>query len=230
MMIGTIDDLILATVAFVGGHFLLSSPAVRSRLIAQLGERRFAGVYSAVAGVGFVWLLFAFGAAPRVPLWAAPDWARVLPFLIVPLSAILFVCSLTQRNPTAVMQPLAPAGEDPAPGILKITRHPMMWAFGLWALAHIPINGHAAALILFGSLAILALGGTLAIDAKRRERDPEGFARLAAVTSNLPGAALLAGRTRMSVGDIGWRRLALGIALYVVLIFAHPLITGIAIY
>lgn len=229
-MIGTIDGLILATIAFVGGHFLLASPSIRTRLVAQFGERGFAGVYSALAIAAFIWMLLAFGAAPRVPLWTAPAWARALPFVIVPFAAILFVCSLTQRNPTAVMQSMAPASADPAPGILKVTRHPMMWAFGLWALAHIPINGHAAALVLFGSLAILALGGTLAIDAKRRARDPAGFGRLAAATSNLPFAALISGRVRLALGDIGWWRPALGLALYVALIFAHPLIAGVATY
>jgi uncharacterized membrane protein len=229
-MVGTIDNLILATIAFVGGHFLLSSPAVRSRFVTRLGERGFAGVYSVLAMAAFVWMLLAFGAAPRVPLWISPGWARVLPFIVMPLSAILFVCGLTQRNPTLVMQSVAPAGSDPAPGILKVTRHPMMWSFGLWALAHIPINDHAAAFILFGSLAILALGGTLAIDGKRRARDPDGFHRLAAVTSNLPFVALITGRTRVKLSEIGWWRPALGIALYVALIFAHPSIVGVATY
>jgi uncharacterized membrane protein len=229
-MIGTIDDLILATSVFVGGHFLLSSPPIRSPLAARLGERGFAGLYSVLAIAAFIWMLLAFGAAPRVPLWTAPGWARTLPFVIMPLAALLLVAGLTQLNPTLVMQSMVAAGSDPAPGILKVTRHPMMWAFGLWALAHIPINSHAAALILFGSLAVLALGGTLAIDAKHRARDPDGFNRLAAATSNLPFAALLSGRARVTPGDIGGWRLVLAAALYVALLVGHPLIAGVAIY
>ena len=77
------------------------------------------------------------------------------------------------------------------------------------AVAHLIVNGELAAQLLFGGIAILAFGGTLAIDAKRRVRDPAGFARLAAQTSNIPMAALIAGRTRLYFGDIGWWRLLL---------------------
>jgi len=48
-----------------------------------------------------------------------------------------------------------------------ITRHPFLWGIALWALVHLIINGDLASLILFGSLLLLAVGGTLAIDARR---------------------------------------------------------------
>lgn len=97
---------------------------------------------------------------------------------------------------------------------------------GVWAVAHLIINGEVAAQLFFGGIAILAFGGALAIDAKRRARDPTGFARLAAQTSNIPLAALIAGRTRLHFGDIGWWRLLLAAALFAALIFAHPLFSG----
>src|SRR3546814_16088863 len=99
------------------------------------------------------------------------------------------------------------SGGRPAPGILAITRHPVMWAFALWALAHVPANGTAADLILFGSIAILALVGTLTIDAKKRRPWGEAeWARFAGPTSNLPFAALLAARARLRPGGIGGPR------------------------
>jgi uncharacterized membrane protein len=229
-MTGTLGWLALAMVAFVGGHFLLSSPAVRGPLVARLGEGPFLGLYSGVAIAFFVWFLFAYGAAPYVELWPAPTWARSLPVIVMPLATLLAVCGYGQPNPTAVMQAIAPAGSDPAPGVLKITRHPIMWSMGLWALAHIPPNGDAASLILFGGLAALALGGTLAIDAKRRARDPEGFGRLAAATSNVPFAAMLSGRARLRYVDIGWWRLLVATLLYFALVLAHPFIAGVALF
>jgi uncharacterized membrane protein len=93
-------------------------------------------------------------------------------------------------------------------------------------VAHIPPNGDAASLILFGGLTILALGGTLAIDAKRRARDPEGFARLAAVTSNVPFAAIRDGRSRLA--RVALWRLLLAAAAYFALLAAHPWIAGVA--
>ncbi len=221
--------LFIATLAFVGGHFLLSSPPVRGPLVARLGEGAFAAVYSFLMLAAFAWMLIEFGSAPVFPLWDAAGWAKSLAGIVMPLSTLLFIGSVTQRNPTMGPGGFAPEGVDPAPGMLKITRHPMLWSFGLWAVVHLPANGHAAALILFGGIGILALGGTLAIDHKRRLRDPEGFARFRAATSNIPFAAMLSGRTRLSYSDIGWWRLALAVALYTGLIFAHPLIAGRAL-
>jgi uncharacterized membrane protein len=149
----------------------------------------------------------------------------MVPVVVMPFACLLFIGSITGPNPTMVMQSIA-ADADPAPGVLKATRHPMLWSFGLWALAHLVANGDAAALMLFGGLAVLALGGTIAIDVKRRGRDPQGFARLAARTSNVPLAALIEGRARVSFGEIGWWRIGLAAVLYVVLIFAHPLLAG----
>jgi uncharacterized membrane protein len=46
-------------------------------------------------------------------------------------------------------------------------------------------------------------------------------------TSYLPLAAILSGRTRVSLGEIGWWRLALGLALYVVLLAVHGRLFGV---
>lgn len=217
-------NLALAVLAFVGGHFLLSSPPVRNPAAVRMGEKAFAGLYSVLMLAAFVWMVRTFRMAPFMPLWSLPDGVRLIPVVVMPFACLLFVGSLTGRNPTMVMQSV-PASGDPAPGILKVTRYPMLWAFGLWALAHLIVNGEAAAVLLFGGIAVLSLVGTLAIDAKKRARDPEGFARLAAHTSNLPLAALIEGRTRLHVSDIGWWRLGLAAALYVGLLLGHPGLT-----
>jgi uncharacterized membrane protein len=101
-----------------------------------------------------------------------------------------------------------------------------MWAIGLWALAHLPANGDLASLLFFGSLAALALGGTVAIDRKKRLALGTNWGRLAEVTSNVPFLALLAGRTGLRLGEIGFLRLVAGVLLYAVLLLAHPLYTG----
>lgn len=214
-------NLLLAVVAFVGGHFLLSSSPVRKPVASRIGEQAFIGLYSALMLAAFVWMVAAFRAAPFIPLWSPPDGARLIPVIVMPFAFLLFVGSLTVRNPTLLMQSV-PASGDPAPGLLKVTRFPMLWAFGLWALAHLIVSGDAAGLLFFGGIAMLALIGTLAIDAKRRARDPAGFARLAAQTSNLPLAALIAGRTRLHVSDVGLWRIALAAAAYVVVMLVHP--------
>ena len=219
-----LGELALAALAFVGGHFLLSSSPVRRPLAAALGEFGFAGVYSVLAIAAFIWMLRSYGQAPYVELWPALPALRFIPLFVMPFAVLLVIGGYTQRNPTAVMQPMAGAG-NPAPGILTITRHPVMWGIALWAFSHLPPNGDAASLILFGGLAVLALGGTVAIDAKRRTRDPDSFARLAAATSNVPFLAIREGRARL--GRVQPWRLVLAAAAYLAFLMAHPWIAGV---
>ncbi len=224
--------LALAAAFFVGGHFLVSSTGLRPILIGVLGERRYLGLYSLVAILLFLWLLLSYVTAPYVTLWEAPGWAAWLPIIVMPFTLLLLVAGLTQPNPTAVAMP-GGAGEAQRraaaspQGILAITRHPMLWAFGLWGLSHAPANGDAASLILFGSMAVLALGGTIAIDARKRRNAGADWERLAAATSNLPFAALCAGRARIALGEIGWWRPALALVLYALLLALHPLVIGV---
>jgi uncharacterized membrane protein len=235
--------LLAAAVAFVGSHFVLAAPRTRAALVRHLGERGFAGVFSLVAAVTLVVLVIAFSRAPYAELWPPLPALRWIPTLVLPFAALLLICGVSQQNPTAVMQGFDPKARDPAPGILKITRHPVMWAIGLWALSHLAPNGDLAALIFFGSIAFLALYGTIQIEAKRRAREPDGFARFAEVTSNVPLAALLSEKcrefwktaygidpARTVWSEIGLWRVTAALALYVTLVIAHPWITGVAVH
>ncbi|WP_119460716.1 NnrU family protein [Rhodospirillaceae bacterium SYSU D60014] len=223
---GGLVELSVAALLLVGSHFLLSSAPIRGRLAGALGERGFLGLYSALALVLFIWLIWSYGDAPVVPLWSPPEGTAWLAILVMPLALLLLVGGYSQRNPTAVMQEKA-AGERPAPGILAITRHPVMWAIGLWALVHLASNGDAASAILFGALAVLALAGTVVIDSKKRRSWGADWARFAAVTSNIPFAAILAGRARFHPAEMGWTRLAAAIGLYAALLALHPVVIGV---
>ena len=70
-------------------------------------------------------------------------------------------------------------------------------------------------------MGVTALRGTFDIDRKRRRSNPEAFARFEAVSSNIPFAALRAGRTRLV-----WRELLLplllDLALAVAAVLLHP--------
>jgi uncharacterized membrane protein len=230
MVLGGFGDLILASVLFVGGHFLLSSEAVRPKLAGVLGERGFAAVYSVLMIVLLVWMVMGFNRAPHVELWPTRGWMNFVPLVVMPLATFLLIGGVTQYNPTLVNAKFVEERDDPAPGILKVTRNPILWAIGLWAVAHLPPNGDVASLIFFGSLAFLALYGTERLEAKRRARDPNGFSRFASTTSNLPFAAIAEGRTTFALADIGWWRLALTAAVYVALFLAHPWIAGVGIH
>lgn len=221
-------ELIAAVLVFLASHAVPSLKPVRGALVARLGERAFRSLYSLVSLALVVWLGFAYARAPYVELWATRPWMIWVPVLVMPFACLLFVGTLTAPNPLSISA--SRAVYDPArPGIVSITRHPLMVAFALWAGAHILPNGDAASLILFGLLFLLSLAGPPSLDAKRRARLGEAeWRRLAAPTSSLPLAAVLTGRTRLDGAGIGLGRLAAALALYALLILAHPWVIGVS--
>jgi uncharacterized membrane protein len=224
-----IVSLAIAGIAFCGSHVLLSSTRLRGSLRDQLGERGFIAVYSVTALVTFAWFLVAYAHSPTVPLWPGQRWTSLVPILVMPLATILLVAGYTTPNPTAVGMERSARADDPAPGVLRITRHPVMWAIGLWATSHVIANGDLRSLIFFGAFAVLSLGGTLLIDRKKQLALGSNWARLAEVTSNLPFAALVAGRSRMRWRDISLLRVIAGLLLYAVLYRGHAIIAGVPV-
>jgi uncharacterized membrane protein len=227
-MTGTLTALLFAVLAFVGGHFVLSAPALRGRLVAVLGERAFAGIYSVLMILALTWVVAAYRVAPPRIIWDFGPAVNWLPIVVMPFALILAVLGLVARNPTAVMGAgfLGPQGSA-VRGPATITRHPFLAGAALWAIAHLIANGDAASIILFGGMAILSIAGMYAIDHKRALKLGGAWQSFAAQTSRLPFAAALSGRTRVDWAGIGWSRPALGILLYVVLLLSHDRLFGV---
>lgn len=227
MLTASLAELLLAALAFTGGHFLLSSTPLRGRLVGRLGETGFQGAFSAFALVTLVWLIWSYVRAPYAELWPPPVWARHLALTLMPPVLILMAAALRKDNPTSGTG--NPGDIDPGRlGVFSITRHPLMWAIAAWAALHLLANGDAASVIFFGGFLVLAAGGTLAIDAKKRAHQPEAFQALAARTSNLPFAAILSGRTRFSTDRL-LLPAVIGLAMYGALLFLHPYLFGVAV-
>jgi uncharacterized membrane protein len=223
-MSGTLWHLGAAAAAFVGGHVLISSTSLRGLLMARLGGGAYRGLYSLLAAVTLVWMVIAYNGAPAVELWTPSTAARHLSLTVMLIACLLLVCGAATPNPTMVgAGRLAAAGPV---GIIKVTRHPVMWALGLWGLTHILANGDAASLLFFGAFALLALAGTLLIDRRKRVSMGEAWGPFAAATSNLPLAAIVGGRARVGLGEIGYGRLVGVVVLYAVFLLAHPYIFG----
>jgi uncharacterized membrane protein len=212
-------SLVVATAAFVLAHFVTSTP-LRPRLVGALGQGPYLGAYSLVALVTLVWMIWAYSGAPREVLWTG---FRELPRFVMPLAFILIACGYA-RNPTMVGADRLLKSEDPARGIIRITRHPIMWGVMLWAAAHLLARGELAAAVFFGGFLVLAALGTILID-RRKSGNPD-FQRFRSVTSNIPFVAIAQGRNRVVWREIGWLRPVIGIALFVLVFFLHPLISG----
>lgn len=221
--------LVLAAAVLLATHFGLSSTPLRGLLGARLGERAFLALYSLVALASIAWLVAAYRDAPFVPLWEMAPWQAWVPLLVVPVSLVLLVAGVSTPNPTAVGQQerLRDAGVR---GVLRITRNPVMWGFGLWALAHLLPNGDLASVLFFGTFAVLALGGTLLIEAKAARRHGDAWGRFAAGTSNLPFAAVLSRRQSLGAAlrETGWPRVLAAVVLYALLLHAHGPVIGVS--
>jgi uncharacterized membrane protein len=208
-------NLVFATAAFLATHFVTSTP-LRPVLVNKLGEWPYRGVYSLVALITLGWMIWAYAAAPREPLWSG---AREITFLLMPIAFILLACGYW-RNPTMVGADKLLKSEDPARGMIRITRHPIMWGIMLWAAAHIVARGDLKSFVFFGSFLLLAAFGTLAMDA-RKKSNPD-WPRFAAVTSHVPFVAIAQGRNRIVWRDIGWLRPAIGLAVFFAVLLFHP--------
>lgn len=217
--------LFFAMLAFVGGHLVISVSPLRRAMVGVVGERGFMALFSVYALATLVWAVRGYGAAPDLPLWDAPDWLRWANLVATALATVLVVLGVTSRNPTMVMQTLA----DPsAPGVLAITRHPTMSGVALWAIGHLLVNGHGAALIFFGGLALLALVGPVFQERRKRAKLGQDWDRFAAVTSHVPFAAILAGRARLNLSGADGVRVAVAAMLFAGFLAGHEALFGIS--
>ena len=212
--------LIVAVSAFIASHELLSH-ALRKPVIGLVGAKLFPLVYSVVAFATLGWAVAAWRATPPEVLWAAPAGLHVLGAIAMLFAAILFVGSVTAPNP-ALMGGQASGAPR---GVQRITRHPMMWSFALWALVHIALPASNRTLVLASGILVLALFGASMQDRKKRGT-VEGYGAHEAATGFVPFGAQLRGRASWAAAGPGWVALIGGIVLFAILVLAHPYVIG----
>jgi len=223
--------LILAAAFFLGIHLLVSGTRLRHALTGRIGQGPYMGLFSLASLGGLVWLGFAFAAARQAQtndvLWDVTPATRWLQLVLQLPAMLLIVGGLLTPNPTSVRQEATLQRVDVVKGMLRITRHPFLWGVAIWAVGHLIVNGDTASIVLFASLLALALFGTVSIDAKRRRALGKTWDAFAAQTSNVPFAAIAAGRQRLSLAEIGWWRIALGVVVWAALAWGHPYMFGV---
>jgi uncharacterized membrane protein len=215
-------SLALATLAFVGSHLLMSH-TFRTRIVGTIGDEMFLALYSAVAATTLLWMIISFNMAEEGALfWIAPGWAWPAAGGAMLVACVLLVGSFV-RNP-AFPDPKASAKRKPVPaatGVFAITRHPMNWAFMIWALVHIALWGSAPNLIVAGGILILAAVGSVGQDHKKLNVIGQPWRQWMDRTSFVPFAALLAGRAEWSALKAAWPALAGGLLLWLAVTWFH---------
>jgi uncharacterized membrane protein len=179
-----IVTLIAASVAFVGTHVLLSHP-LRAPLANALGEKGFLGLYSLVALGSFLWMVHAFGEAPAGDLGGSGIVGWIFASLLTIPALVLFLGSLW-KNPALPKPGAKPEIARTPRGVFAVTRHPMMWGFALWAIAHIALWWDVRTLIVAGSVLFLALVGASLQDLKKERLMADAWLKWEVQTSYWP--------------------------------------------
>jgi uncharacterized membrane protein len=181
-------------------------------------------MFSLASLIGLAWMIYAYRRAPSIPIWGLLLGFRPAAYVLVFVAFVFVVIGLVTPSPTRVgMESKLAQGTDIVRGMLRITRHPFLWGVALWALVHLIVNGFLASIILFGTLLVLAVFGTVSIDAKRRRNFKEQWTSFAAVTSDIPFAAIIAGRNQLqpALAEIGMWKLLVAFVAYGVAFYLH---------
>ena len=223
-------EVLLAGSLLLITHFGISSTSARDVLVGKLGEMGYQGLYSVISLVLVVLLVLGFNNAERLDyFWPINPDLYWIPKLTMPIAFVFLVGAFTSPNPTQVGMEEKMADDDPARGMLRITRHPMMWAIVIFSLGHIAANGDTVAVAFFSVFLLLAGLGTLFIDAKKARRQADAWPAFAAVTSNVPFVAILGGRNRLVLSEL-LAPIAIGLVLYVAVFWGHAWLSGVEIF
>ena len=228
-------NLIVASLVFLGIHLFISGTRIRDSLVGTLGERPYMGLFSLTSLGVIVWLAMAFNQAGAMPGSAADpllyNLGRGAHDAALPIVAIAFligVPGLLTPNPTSVNAEKLAAKPGTVRGVLRITRHPFLWGTAIWSADHLSTNGDQAGVIFFGTFFLLALFGTISIDAKRRRKLGPAWDGFAGQTSNVPFAAILSGRNTFSAREyLDWR-FAVAAILFLAILYGHVHMFGVS--
>lgn len=215
-------EFFLILALFLLSHSIPARPALRERLTAILGERTYLILYSILSLGLFAWLISAAMRAPFVPLWDLSISHYFVPVVLMLPAFILFVGGAVSPNPLSIAFSRRPFDPD-RPGIVAVTRHPILWGFALWAFAHVIPNGDLVSLIMFGGFGLFALAAMPLTDRRKNRQLGPDWKRLAAGSSILP----FAGRApwRWPRGTLAMTLIGGGL-LYLALLWLHPMLFG----
>jgi uncharacterized membrane protein len=203
-MDGHIITLIAANVAFVGTHFAMSHP-LRAPLVKALGAGGFQIAYTLVSFATLAWVYFAFIAAPPADLPGSGNIGWIAATIIT-LPAMILLAGSFIGNP-ALPTPMAEAQARAEPkGVFRVTRHPMMWGIGLWAVSHMALFWSIRTMVTALAMGVLALVGAKLQDAKKEALMGEAWGQWESRTSYWPrwGQLFSVGAVPLIAGTALW--------------------------
>ena len=215
--------IVVLLLLFAASHMLLSSRPIRARLVARLGDKRFLAAYSIVALVLFVPLVYYYfthrHAGPL--LWPAPESAAVDYLLVLAnlVGFVLLVAGVMTPSPASVTG----TPHDEPSGVQRITRHAVFMGMGIWALAHVVVNGYASDVAFFGGIVAFVLIGSWHQDRRKLAGGDPRFQRFHAVTAFIPFTGREALRGLMELPPVA---VIIGVVAALIARYLHPSIGG----
>ena len=204
---------------FASSHILLSSRAIRARLVARLGDKRFVAAYSIVALGFFAPLVYYYFTHRHTGplLWTASDSGVVELLLVLAnvLGFVLLVAGVMTPSPASVTG----SPRDEPVGVQRITRHAVFMGMGIWALAHVIVNGYASDVAFFGGIVAFVLVGSWHQDQRKLAEGDPRFARFHAATAFIPFTSREALRGLMELPPVA---VIVGVAIALVARYLHP--------
>jgi uncharacterized membrane protein len=223
--------LTVASLAWLFLHFVVSGTRLRHALTGALGEQAYLGLYSLASLGGIVWLAMSYNAAlaeGSIPLWDFGPGVAHMGLIVVAIAFVFGLPGVMMPSPTGVGQGGLADRPDLVRGPLRITRHPFLWSVALWAAFHLAANGDQASAIFFGTWLALSVGGTFSIDAKRARALGPQWAAYSRATSNIPFAAILAGRQKLVLSELATWRQGVALILFAVAALGHAWAFGVS--
>ena len=130
--------LILGIIIFFSIHLVAILP-IKNILINRLGENKYKGLFSLIALVGLLIIIYGFSRADFYPIWDPLPYSKEIALALMPISMILLAAANIQTN------------------IKKFIKHPMLIGILIWSFVHLIANGDLRSIILFGSFGLYAL-------------------------------------------------------------------------
>ncbi len=104
------------------------------------------GLVAVAIVVSLLMMIFGYRSADYIPVWSPPSWTVHLNNLMMLVAVFVYGMSATTGRLRGKL------------------RHPQLTAVKIWAVAHLLVNGHLAAIILFGGLLAWAVGSVIMIN------------------------------------------------------------------
>lgn len=214
-------EYIAAFAVFLASHSIPVRPDAKRWLTVRLGQHGFAGVYSALSILCLTWLIAATGRAPFIFLWGWAPWHTYCALFVMVLVCCVLALSIGKPNPFSFGGANNDCFDPRSPGMVRLSRHPLLLALGLWAAVHCLPNGDLAHVILFAVFTGFSLLGMKLIDRRKQREMGALWLQYNSVVRNV--SALTAARSALS-----GKRLALAFAIYAALLIAHPHVIGVS--